>query len=160
MKIFDSIENLPIWNFYKVNDTSDLRYLYDVEDINQVKVMKGDKLEEKWLNIMEEYFDNLTISDDMHFLLMKKKEVAVLESKWIRTKKSIYKSLYLKAKKELDEIENAKESSSLDDQIFSIEKFMGFQVDPKKLSTKKFFTYINNINKAVLEQIKMAKQNG
>lgn len=155
-----TIDELPIWNFYKIQETSDLRYLYDVDDITKIKRLDAQKVVDVWKGILDEYFEQLDVTDEMHSLLLKKKEVAVLRSKYQREKKNIYKSLLAKAEKELREMMTVKDGGGgLDDQVFAVEKFMGFQINPKEVSTRKFFTYIRNINKAVIEQLK-AQKNG
>ena len=59
---YNSIENLPVFNWFKINETQDLSYLI----INKEKARKFNNKETLniWLKIYSEYLDNFGFNEN------------------------------------------------------------------------------------------------
>lgn len=137
--MFDSIENLPVYNFYKINETGDFNYL------NFPKNTKPEILEKTWSKIYDEFLKEFGLSDKY--------------TKWIALNKQLieyYKNAYCEGKrhelnfariteakiKELDEGEQL----SLGELIAVVSEGMGFPVPVKETSVYQFYHYLKYLN--------------
>jgi hypothetical protein len=80
MKIYDSITNIPIFNFYKVLETDDYSYLYKKKSLRGVK-SNSKELFSLWVKIYDEYVlktDDKTTQN--HFILIN--EVHYLQKRY------------------------------------------------------------------------------
>lgn len=55
-RIYKSINTLPIWNFFRIIETSDIRYLYKLKDYDQRLPRKTNRLMKTWENILQEFY--------------------------------------------------------------------------------------------------------
>jgi hypothetical protein len=95
--------------------------------------------------------DYFGINNTYKELLMLKREIILNEYIWTSRREPIARVYAREAKKELENLELNTLNDKPQDQVFFIEKEMGFKVNPKEISLKDFYSYVNNINK-------MAKQ--
>lgn len=63
MKIYKSLDFLPIYNYYKISETGDLRYLYELEDYTCFEGLEvTSELKDIWNKIFSEHKNiNLTL---------------------------------------------------------------------------------------------------
>lgn len=58
-KLYNSIEFLPVWNFYKVIETGDVRYIFKLKDYDTLPVTDYSPISQ-WQFICEQYFKEST----------------------------------------------------------------------------------------------------
>lgn len=156
--LYNSIDDLPTWNYYQVIEQSDLKYLAKVDDYSKpFKYNKRDAYD-LWTRIDSEFINAFGVSREQQDLLLLEMEMAVYYYEWKVEKIFSSESYYVELKKQYDSIIKATESnpSDLQSNIFYIEREMGFKVDEKELPIKKFMLYVKELNKIA----KKLSQNG
>ena len=140
---YDSIENLPIWNWWKITETGELVYLYKNID----KAKEDFTLLEIWTNIHNEYLVSYGLTEDF-------KSVLKLKKKWIEKQAAFIESGDRFKLTEIDIINaqiaesiNTENSMSKEDIIIFLEEKLGREIDTKVLTVKKYLDYINYYSK-------------
>jgi hypothetical protein len=146
IEMYDDIENIPLFNYWNIMKDGDLKYLI------KGPIKRGFTPDEysnaliNWNKVNGSYVDFFGVSANHKEMLEIKKEIIVNEYIWVTRKEPIAKVYAREAKKMLDKMTDSSEESSLEDQVFFVEKEMGFEVNPKKITVKKFYSYIKSIN--------------
>ena len=144
---FNSIEDLPIWNWWKIAETSSLIYLqkldfYDKEDYSYHAF-------ELWNKLQNEYLEEFGITDEFRQMLELKK-------KWINKKSEFLLTGERFKLTEIDIIEvqindtmTSKITVDKDDTLIMLEQKLGRELNPKNISVKKYFKYVNHFSKQI-----------
>jgi len=145
MKIFASIESLPIWNFYKIKETSDITFLFIDEERHggAITEKEGKELFECWKAIESRFITSFGLNDKFINRLILEQKILLLELDVAIKKDSISKS---RLNIELDKLRQADEDApkgSIVDTVVTVEKFMSFAIDEKVCTVAKFFGYIS-----------------
>ena len=142
---FDSIEDLPIWNWWKIADSGNLIYMqkldyYDKEDYS-IKAF------ELWNKVQNEYLEVFGITDEF-------RQVLALKKKWIKTKTDYLLTGERFKLTEIDIIDAQIKDTTAnkidvdkEDTLIVLEQKLNRELDPKKVSVKKYFKYINHFSK-------------
>jgi hypothetical protein len=140
---FNSIDELPIWNWWKIAETGNLIYLHRENDYTK----EDYSLVSLWNELQNEYLDVFGITEEFRQMLHLKK-------KWINAKADYLVTGERFKLTELDiiesDMENVMESKVVvnkDDTIITLERKLGRELDPKKISVKKYYNYINHFSK-------------
>ena len=140
---FNSIEDLPIWNWWKIAETGNLIYLH--KDSNYSKVDYS--LIDLWNNLQDEYLDEFGITTEF-------REMLTLKKRWINVKSNFLITGERFLLNEIEEIEidlkdnaNTKVGHKKDETVIMLEQKLNFPLDPKKMSVKKYYNYINYFSK-------------
>ena len=141
---FNSIEDLPIWNWWKIAETGNLGYLYkDEKEYNS----NDNSLVELWSKIQDEYLDEFGITDDF-------KEMLTLKKRWINQKANFLitgERFLLNEIEEIEidlkEIEQGGVTVKKDETVIMLEEKLGRELEPKNMSVKKYYNYINYYSK-------------
>lgn len=149
MKYYNTIDTLPIFNFSKINETEDLRYLViqsDYFELPKITEKETEELFNVWENINDEIINYVGISEDYKSILRIKKAIALMKVDMITTgDKSSETLIELKEKELLDAMPKIKHE--LDESIIYIESVLKIPIDVMKCSVKKYFSYIKFISK-------------
>ena len=101
-----------------------------------------------WDKVNKSYLDVFGVSDHYKDVLMLQREVVLNDYIWHTQREPIAKVYAREAQKQLDSMKKDESVQvNKNDQIFMIEKEMGFEVDIKTMTIKKFYSYIKGINK-------------
>ncbi len=155
MDVYDSIENLPIWNYYKCITEKDLNFLIESEGKFILKVTKDKLLGDAWVKIDEQmtelnlkdqsYVDDLR--DVQEYELLKLDQLlnpSALNNIYLQDKENQLKEINKDNKKDFD----------FYGVLASMIKFMSVPIDPKKLSVIQYYANIalmkNSIKKPVI----------
>ena len=142
---FDSIEDLPIWNWWKIADSGNLIYMqkldyYDKEDYS-IKAF------ELWNKVQNEYLEEFGITDEF-------RQVLSLKKKWIKAKTDYLLTGERFKLTEIDIIDAQIKDTTAnkidvdkEDTLIVLEQKLNRELDPKKVSVKKYFKYINHFSK-------------
>ena len=145
-KYYDSIDNLPVWNYWMVSEHDDFKYLTISDDYSSKIKYSKRRAFKVWDKITSEYLDYFGINTTYKDILMLNREIILNEYIWESRKEPIARVYAREAKKQLDSLEKDLINTKPQNQVFYIEKEMGFKIDPKTISIKDFYTYISNIN--------------
>jgi hypothetical protein len=150
-KHYKNIEDCPIWNLQKVNETGDLRYLVKgFDDIDDIKEEELDLqlLANSYSSMMEEVSNTFGLSEEYIDKARVEKELLILSYKILLGEK------HLKAIRDhkIRTIEESKAIGStndtpFDEQIVVLESFFKIPVDVKKTSSSKYYTYLKVLKK-------------
>jgi len=142
---FNSIDELPIWNWWKVAETSNLAYLqkadkYDKEDYSLVAYTL-------WNKLQNEYLEVFGITEDFRQILALKKKWINKKTDYLITGDRFNLTEIDIIEAEINETMNEKIKVNKEDTIIVLEQKLSFPLDEKKLSVKKYYNYINHFSK-------------
>lgn len=132
---YDSIDNLPIWNWNQIHKTGDYKHLIISGEV--------DGLENIWMGIYDEYIEMFGLYEGYKNYLEKQRKLILLELNFAITEDRTLLNWIQIVKLDLQKIRKKKneETASLDPTV-QIEKYLGFQIDEKTTSVKKYYGYI------------------
>lgn len=152
MKYFESLDELPIYNFWKVRETGDLVYLFqdwksdEAEAASKRRVWRS-VLVDLWRQMDAEFIENFAMTDEFFNRLLIEKKIINLQLEYMISKSSVVRAR-LKGEQQKLELNYHNEESKpvkLHEFIAGIEKYIGFQIDEKKISTNKVYSYVNQM---------------
>lgn len=79
-KIYRSIDFLPVWNFFKIIETSDKKYLYKVDDYEDLEVKNN--LDTTWMDILDQ-FNAIKSDNESKEIERVQKKILTLETKML-----------------------------------------------------------------------------
>ena len=138
---YNSIEELPIWNWFKVFETSELKHIIKKGEVDE------SILKEKWQELFSEYVDIFGLDDNLVSHIKHEKKVVLLQLEYAIKKKAsdLFKIELemLKAK----EKQSDKVQSDFMQVIAQVENALTRNIDEKKISVRKFYTYLKQLEK-------------
>ena len=149
MKYYNTIDTLPIFNYGKISELEDLRYLIiqsDYFELPEITEKETAELFNAWEHINDEIINYVGISEDYKSILRIKKAIALMKVELITTgDKSLETLIELKQ----IELKNSypQKKNELDESIIYIESVLKIPVDVMTCSVKKYFSYIKFISK-------------
>lgn len=149
MKYYNTIDTLPIFNYGKISELEDLRYLIiqsDYFELPKITEKETEELFKAWEHINDEIINYVGISEDYKSILRIKKAIALMKVELITTgDKSLETLIELKQIELKNSYPQAKQE--LDESIIYIESALKIPIDVMKCSVKKYFSYIKFISK-------------
>jgi len=138
--VYNNIDVCPIGLWIKIQETGDLRHL----------IIKGsftiEELEEIFLSMQDEIFNSFGISQKYKDYLNLLKEKARIISEVMETDDAFSKLDLKVVEEDIEMILDKKEKQQFDEVVVYIEKFMGFQLNPKKVTIRKYYNYLKVMN--------------
>jgi len=139
-EVYSSIEEMPYWNWDKIVQTGDLKYIF--------KSCKGRVTEdtyEKWVELQQQHLTEFGIDDTLANRNRIVKRLVDLNIKFIKTRERVLLNFIKIEEIKLKELEvgHFKMYEILD--IMTTHK--SFDIDPKKYSVIKWFYTLKNISK-------------
>lgn len=133
-----------MWNFRKIIETADTRYLYVLESDYQSKIYPDAN---KWHDLFWDYLKAKGIDFKFKLRLELKAKLAILENEeTFEGKKNNVKIEMTKLKLESLSKDIVKSSDLENDAILS--KFIGFQINPKTTTVSQYIGYEKLLNTA------------
>lgn len=155
---YRSLEELPIWNWDRAKQ-GDLRYILKLDDYDTLPDVEVRP--EDWERLEQEFFDKFGKSGtggyyfDKYMELQRAIRDMVIYTCDESPKLSKTKVKITKLERELGE---APEAQTLQEQAVTMEVFFNREFDVRRMSTYKWFTYINEYERRIAE-IKKAETN-
>ena len=149
MKYYNTIDTLPIFNYGKISELEDLRYLIiqpDYFELPKITEKETEELFKAWEHINDEIINYVGISEDYKTILRIKKAIALMKVELITTGDKSLETLIELKQLELKNYYPQKKNE-LDESIIYIESILKIPVDVMKCSVKKYFSYIKFISK-------------
>lgn len=142
---YESIDDLPVYNWFKIHETSDLSFLL-VKKKKFVKMNQHTVVKKIWTQIYDEYFQKFGFSDNFLSILQKETEISLLIiEKTISGDESINTLIKIIQ----IEIEKLKGSGSKNAPIdffklkSDMEERLKFRINMKECSVTEFYSYIS-----------------
>ena len=137
-KYFESIDEMPVYNWHKMIDKPDFRLM--------VKDKRGKydeaKAREKYAKIQEEFIDYFGISETYEKSLNLKKSIVSLNIEIALTGNKFLRNFVKEAEIELNQLSgNADKVDPIETKIH-LEKYLGFRLNEKEISVKEYYTYL------------------
>jgi predicted Mrr-cat superfamily restriction endonuclease len=142
---FNNIDELPIWNWWKVAETSNLIYLQ--KNVDYTKEDYTIKAFNLWNDLQNQYLNEFGITEEFRQILALKKRWIAKKSDYIITGNRFNLTEIDIIEAEISETMNDKIKVDKEDTIIVLEQKLSFPLDEKKLSVKKYYNYINHFSK-------------
>lgn len=136
---YNSIDELPIWNWWRIHETGDLCYLYTSTSGNPEKVI------DLWNALYNDYLKRYGLNESFLNYLDKKKRIALMKVDCIVNNKPHLQTFIEIEEKELKD-DYKHEQSDNNKVVVLLEKHLGFSLDVKTLPVAKYYTYLNDFN--------------
>ena len=143
-KYYLSIEDLPVFNWWKLHEKNDFKQV--------LRNPKG-KIDKRVVDVVKElqneFIQTFGIDENYANYLRKQIQIELLKIKILKTGDRIYENDVDILEIELEELTSKEQDKALNSATISVEKWMGFKLDVKKISTFEYYSYIKAIEKAV-----------
>ena len=138
---YSSIDEIPIWNWEKIYETADLKYLF-----KDLKGVATDELTELWDDLQQQYFDEFGFDYSFEERLRIKKKLAEHTLDYIITKDRFILNFIRFAEIELEALEKEKTTSFYEAKD-TVEKYKGFRIDPRQVTVIEWGYALKNMSK-------------
>ena len=146
---YNSIEVIPVWNWNKIHETGDLKYLVIADNYKDIEGQNNEETANIWLDLYQQYIDEFGINNNFKRFMQKKQQLAAKIAEYIASgdkfKLNKINILEIDIKGMVDE----KEPQKFGEVVAGVEKFFGFQIDSKVLTVQKYYNYIKYIESNV-----------
>ena len=139
-RVFNTIEDMPIWNWIKVLETGKLEWIFIK---GKGRVTK--KLAEHWLVLQQQYIDEFGLDEGYKQKLRLMSQLHNLRLNFVIDRD---RSLLNEIKMiEIDlESSNTQQPMNFYEIVDHVEKYKGFSLDPKKTSVIKWYYSLKNMS--------------
>lgn len=148
-KPYPSIEVCPIWNFNKVTETGDPRYLFVMDDyysLPEFTKPQKKKAHELWDKLFDEYLKSFGLSEHSFKILQWEVKIAKLKYEMI-VESDWGMSAAIKIEESKMRTQVASENkSTFEETVAYLEQHRKISIDAFKCPTKMFYTYVNMMN--------------
>lgn len=145
LSYYTSIDEMPIYNWFKVQETNDLKYVLKVDRKCNKKQL--DILTEAMRVMQAEYIDTFGINESYKKILDLKREILELEIKLLITEDRTHQTFIDLKNQELKYTLSTTKTSQVSAVKRCIEKDMGFPINMKTTSVKEFYGIMAEIIK-------------
>lgn len=142
MKHYTSIDDIPVYNWRKINETNDLRWMFPGG-----KGKTTPAVATAFEKIRDEFIDTFGISDDYRRLLEIKVSIEIWSVRIALEQDNSHVNFIRRLEVERDEILKRIEGNknSFFDTKVMVEQFMGFRINEKEISVREFYSYIERL---------------
>lgn len=140
--MYESIDEMPVWNWFKVRDTQDLKYVYKDVDYSK-KLFIFDYTAIAYEKLVDQYTEKFVIGKEGQEKIEREKEVAIAFLEAIVSGDKVQMLLAKQLEAELLEDEEKHGENDLNRIVAVLEKHLSILIDVKTISVSKFYTHIN-----------------
>ncbi len=134
-KHWESIDDLPLYNWIKCTEENDYRYV--CKDINNIR---GVNLDEVWYKIFDDYITRFGLSKLHIRMLQVMKQKALLECDYVIERDNFKLTLAELEEKKLQQmISNKGENTSINNVLIYLSKWLGYRINTKETTTLEYF---------------------
>ena len=144
--VYNSIEDLPVWNWNKIHETKNLNYLIIRKDYKNLSKIYKKSFVETWLDLNQQVFYEFGMSEKYeHYIRLTKLKISLRSDKIIQQDRFLINEVNV-IQADIDSLFDEKEKQSFDQVIVGLEKYLGFRLDSKKITVRKYNDYLKFIN--------------
>lgn len=140
MKLYDNIEDFPIYNWFKCIELKD--YSYCLVKRIECNTEQLNKCKEAFGAMYAQYLDTFGISDSLNNILSIQNQITILKIDKVLTGDKFLQTFIELKEIELQELLQTKQTKTVSDKV-AIEKYLGFRINEKEISVKEYYEYIN-----------------
>lgn len=146
-KYFQTIDELPVFNWWQIHKTGDLSYL--LESRRKISNREANKLILTWKKIYDDFLEKFGFSEEFLSILRKKINIAVMRAEMAENKDRSMLTLIEIEELELEQMTKPGEQKEVDffDIKAIVEARMGFKLDIKTCTVAEFYTYMKLVRK-------------
>lgn len=138
-KVWGSIEEMPIYNWIKILEMGDLKWLF----INKGRVTQ--KTADHWLNLQDEYINEFGLDEGYKQQLRLMRKLNDLNIQFVLTRDRSLLNLINMTEADLTGSKVTK-ATSFYQVLDHVEKYKGFAIDPKTTSVMKWYYSLKNMS--------------
>ncbi len=146
MNFYESIDELPIYNWLKCIDKKD--YTYCLKKIKPCSKNDLAKCEEKFNSFYYEFLDRYGINDKLSDIIELKNEILINEIELAITGDRFINTIIQLKKEELEKLIEQKVIKTNSSKI-AIEKYLGFRINEKEITVVEYYDYLKEIEENV-----------
>lgn len=139
-KTYNDIETMPIWNWYEILKTGDLKHLF-VSGSGRV----SDKIADLWDELQDQYITEFGLDESFKKQIRLLKEKAILNYNFILTKDPFINTELSIIEADLTELNTGK-SVGFYEMKSHLEKYKGFRIPVKEVTVIEWFTDLKNMS--------------
>jgi len=141
-RYYKSIEDLPIWNWWKIHEERDFKYL-----LCEKKRLTG-HAEDVFDKLYSDFIRTFGISDSYKKYLDKITEIGIAEIDMTLTGDLSMETFIDIMRVELKDITDVSGGGTYMDTAIAVEKNMGFKLNVKEISVFEYYSYIKSLEKS------------
>lgn len=146
-KTYTGIDQLPIYNWWKLHETGDVTYL--LKERTPAGATHTAALSIIWKSVYNEYIKLFGFGEVFMDIINKQKQIALLKVEMIVTGDRSIQTFIDLSNLELEQLRGSiKENSNFYEYKGQLEKFLGFKVDIMQTSVSEFYSYVKLAEKA------------
>lgn len=143
---YKSIEELPIFNWFKIQETNDLKWL--MKDPGDCTKGQVSTLETYMQKMTDEYVDTFGISDEHRRILMLKTDIACLEIDFLLNGDRKINTFLKIKRKELEKLITKSQSRETTNIQVHVSKYMGGSlINMRTTTVKEFYGILQEMKK-------------
>jgi len=140
---------MPVWNWNKIHETGDLKYLVIAEDYKDIEGQNTEDMAGFWMELYQQYIDEFGVNKDYKRYMQKKQQLCASIADYIASGDKFKLNKINILNIDIKGMVNEKEPQKFGEVVAGVEKFFGFQIDPKALTVQKYYNYIKYIESNV-----------
>lgn len=144
---YNSIDELPIWNWNQIQTKSDFRYLlHDRKE--ELTDDHTTQLQGIWHAMQDDFFQRFGMNRRYMDILRKRVEIQRMRNRiWLEGKLHLNNFVHLK-EKELEKMLSDDKVLSYDDTIVLLERSLRMQIDDKVMPTSRYYAHLGRLKAA------------
>lgn len=133
-KYFESLSELPIWNWWQLSKTGDLSFLH------KEGLFFEEKAFDLYFRLQQEYLDLFGVESESIYLMSLLKRSIQLKCQYMQTGDRSLKNFIDITQTEIDALlkTNTTENTTIESSLVALGQFMGYRIEAKKVSVVEF----------------------
>lgn len=152
-KYYESIDTLPVFNWFKVIETGDLKNLVKNPHEVSPRRVRENELAILWHKIYSQFIDTFGIDDTYREILELRIEIDYYKNQMILDEDRSIINFVRRAERQLQSLLEESQKAKFDLTAVYVEKYMQFRIDQRTTNVKEYYGYL----KAMEEEAKRAK---
>lgn len=144
-KHFENIDDLPIYNWFRISESNNLKYLFHKQQEPTEK--QKELLQLVWSNIYLEFLETFGVPKKLQKIFSLKREILKMETRVIVDKRKDLKAAIILKKKELENITKVENQTTVNTVSAYVSKELGFRIDQHKTTVREFYEFLSSIEK-------------
>jgi len=131
---------MPIYNWIKILETTDLKWLF-----KEGKGRVTKRLSEHWLNLQQQYIDEFGLDESYKEQLRVMRKLTLLNLEYVEKKDRFLLNLIKMSESDLNQLQQ-KQGVKFFEMLDHVEKYKGYSIDPHTTSVMKWYYSLKNMS--------------
>ena len=142
---YESIDDLPIYNWFRISESNNLKYLFHKQQDPTEK--QKQKLQLVWSNIYFEFLEVFGVPKKLQKIYSLKRDVIKMQTRVIVDGRKDLKAAIIIKEKELENLTKHENETIVNTVSAYVSKELGFKVDQHKTTVREFYEFLSVIEK-------------